>query len=280
MAENQLAVDRRHELAEFLRSRRARLQPEHVGLPNGTRRRTPGLRREEVAMLAGVSPEWYTWLEQGRDINVSTQVLESLAHALRLDANEREHLFLLASGQPPPIETYQSPTVSHVIKSFLDQQGTAPACALDVRSNVLAWNAAYGAVFGDYSKLPARERNLFWRIFTNPHSRVANEHWDELAMGFLAQFRARYGRYINDPWWAQQVADLSAASPEFRELWERHDVGNLSEGQKKIRHQIAGDLCFDTLWLQTIETDALQLLIHVPHDQETAHKIERLLSAG
>src|SRR5690349_22661627 len=105
MATNELESDRHHELAEFLRSRRARLSPEQVGLPRGARRRTPGLRREEVAMLAGVSPEWYTWLEQGRDINVSVQLLESLARALQLDVNERAHVFLLALRQPPPVET-------------------------------------------------------------------------------------------------------------------------------------------------------------------------------
>src|SRR5215470_8623798 len=120
VAVNQLELNRHHELAEFLRSRRARLSPEQVGLPRGTRRRTPGLRREEVAMLAGVSPEWYTWLEQGRDINVSMQVLESLARVLQLDAHEREHLFLLVLRQPPPVETYSSPTVSPALQSFMD----------------------------------------------------------------------------------------------------------------------------------------------------------------
>src|SRR5215475_581748 len=108
MAVNQLELERHHELAEFLRSRRARLSPEQCGLPRGTRRRTPGLRREEVAMLAGVSPEWYTWLEQGRDINVSVQVLENLARVLQLDADEREHLFLLVQRQPPPVETFSA----------------------------------------------------------------------------------------------------------------------------------------------------------------------------
>src|SRR3954470_24706085 len=121
---NQLVSGRHHELAEFLRNRRARVSPEQVGLPRGTRRRTPGLRREEVAVLAGVSPEWYTWLEQGRDINVSGQLLESLARVLQLDANEREHLFLLALRQSPPLEKiYTSPTVSPILQAFLDNLG-------------------------------------------------------------------------------------------------------------------------------------------------------------
>src|SRR5215813_4585861 len=125
MAINQLELDRHQELAEFLRSRRARLAPEQVGLSRGTtRRRTPGLRREEVALLAGVSPEWYTWLEQGRDISVSVQFLESLARVLQLDDSERTYLFLLALRQPPPVETFSPPTISPTVQLFLDQLGT------------------------------------------------------------------------------------------------------------------------------------------------------------
>src|SRR5436305_3290 len=134
-----MELDRHHELAEFLRSRRARVSPEQVGLPRGTRRRTPGLRRAEVAQLSGVSPEWYTWLEQGRDITVSVQVLEHLTSVLQLDANEREHLFLLALRQPPPVETFSPPTISPTLQQFLNQLGTIPASVVDARLNVVAW---------------------------------------------------------------------------------------------------------------------------------------------
>jgi hypothetical protein len=239
------------------------------------------LRREEVAMLAGVSPEWYTWLEQGRDINVSGQLLESLTRVLQLDANEREHLFLLVLRQPPPVETFSPPTVSRVLQTFLDHLRTTPACVVNARTNVIAWNAAYCAVFGDFSKLTERGRNLMWRIFTNPAARQANAHWKEMARAYIAQFRARYGRFINDPWWAKQIAELSEASPEFRELWECHDVVNLSEGRKVFQHPIAGELDFDTLWLETVESDDLRLLIHTPRSNTgTAEKIEQLLSRG
>src|SRR6266852_1701738 len=168
MPMKQLELDRHHELAAFLRSRRARLLPEQVGFPRGPRRRTPGLRRAEVALLAGVSPEWYTWLEQGRDIHVSGQVLESLASVLQLDANERAHLFLLALRQPPPVETVSLPTISPTLQQFLDQLGTIPACVVDARLNVVAWNAAFRVVFGDYATLSEQERNLIWRLFTSP----------------------------------------------------------------------------------------------------------------
>ncbi|MEP6987612.1 MAG: helix-turn-helix transcriptional regulator [Chloroflexota bacterium] len=276
---NQVDLDRHHELAEFLRNRRARLSPEQVGLPHGTRRRTPGLRREEVAMLAGVSPEWYTWLEQGRDINVSMQVLDSLARALQLDANERQHLYLLVLRQMPPVETYSPPTVSPTIQGFLDTLSTSPACVVDARTNVIGWNAAYYAAFGDFSALPECERNLIWRIFMLPGARKANEHWREMAQVLLAQFRASYGRFINDPWWAEQIAKLSEASPEFRELWALHDVLNRSEGQKTIRHPLVGELEFDILWLQTVNSDDLHLLIHTPCiGSGTAEKVAQLVA--
>ncbi len=278
MPMKQLELDRHHELAAFLRSRRARLLPEQVGFPRGTRRRTPGLRRAEVALLAGVSPEWYTWLEQGRDIHVSGQVLESLASVLQLDANERAHLFLLALRQPPPVETVSLPTISPTLQQFLDQLGTIPACVVDARLNVVAWNAAFRVVFGDYATLSEQERNLIWRLFTSP-LRQANEEWEELARVYLAQFRAAYGRFINDPWWATQIAELSRISPEFRELWARHNVLNVSEGRKTMHHPLVGKLTFDFLWFQTVDSSYLRLLIHTPRSHSgTAEKIERLLA--
>src|SRR5258707_4324110 len=152
MVMNQLELDRDHELAEFLRSGRASLSPEQVGLPRGTRRRTPGLRRGEVALLAGVSPEWYTWLEQGRDINVSVQLLESLARVLQLDDNERTYLFLLALRQPPPVETFSPPTISPSLQLILDQLATTPACVVDARLNAVARNQSHACVFGIHDR--------------------------------------------------------------------------------------------------------------------------------
>jgi len=273
-------VNRHHELAEFLRSRRARLSPEQVGLPRGTRRRTPGLRRGEVAMLAGVSPEWYTWLEQGRDIHVSGQVLESLVRVLHLDANERAHLFLLALSQPPPVETFSPPAISPTLRQFLDQLRILPACVVDARFNVVAWNAAHSAVFGDFGTLPEQERNLIWRLFTRAsHAKRLNEDWEQLARAFLAQFRAGYARFINDPWWAEQIAELSRVSPEFRELWARHDVLDVSEGRKTLHHPVAGDLAFDFLFFQAVDSPDLRLLIHTPRSGSgTAEKIAQLLA--
>jgi transcriptional regulator with XRE-family HTH domain len=275
----QVELDRQHELAAFLRSRRARVSPEEAGFPRGTRRRTPGLRRGEVALLAGVSPEWYTWLEQGRDIHVSGQVLERLASVLQLDANERAHLFLLALRQPPPIETFSAPTISPTLQQFLEHLGTSPACVVDPRLTVVAWNSAFRVVFGDFATRSERERNLIWTFFTSPVPQHLNEGWEELARVFLAQFRAGYGRFISDPWWASQIAELSRISPQFRELWARHDVINMSEGRKTMHHARAGILTFDFLWLQAADSSDLRLLIHTPRPTTgTAEKIERLLA--
>ncbi len=231
-------------------------------------------------MLAGVSPEWYTWLEQGRDITVSVQVLESLVRVLRLDDIERDHLFLLALRQPAPVETFTPPTVSATVQQFLDQLGTTPACALDVRSNMIAWNTAHCTVFDHTSARSGRERNLIWTLFTTPSPYVCTPEWRELARIYLAQFRAGYGRFINDPWWAEQIAELNRVSPEFRELWPHHDVQNVSEGHKTMHNPIVGELNFDFLWLQAVDSGDLRLLIHTPRaGTPTAERIAQLLAA-
>jgi len=276
MASSPAELDRHQELAEFLRSRRARLSPEQAGLARGARRRTPGLRREEVAALAGVSPEWYTWLEQGRAINVSVQLLESLARALKLDDHERTYLFLLALRQPPPVETFSPPTVSPTLRLFLDQLGTTPACVVDARLNSVARNRAHCAVFGSHDGQSERDRNIIWRVFTQPGPK--GPHWEEFARMCLAQFRAEYGRFVEDPWWSKQIAELSAVSPEFRELWARPDVLNVLEGRKSIDHPRVGELAFEFLWLQAVNSPDLRLFVYTPGSPETVNKIAQLLA--
>ena len=282
MSMHQLELDRHHELAAFLRSRRARIVPEQVGLPRETRRRTPGLRRGEVALLAGVTPEWYSRLEQGRDVHVSVHLLESLARVLRLDTNERAHLFLLALRQPPPVETFSPMTINPTLQQFLQQLGTTPACVVDARLNVVEWNAAFHATIGvgsGYSAMMSeRERNMIWRLFTPPLLQKESEEWEKLARVFLAQFRAGYGRFINDPWWGTQIAELSRISPEFRELWARHDVLTKPEGCKSIPHPLVGELTLDFFLLQVVDSCDLRLLIYSPRSNSgTAEKIERLM---
>ena len=230
-------------------------------------------------MLAGVTPEWYTRLEQGQDIHVSGQLLESLASVLQLDANERTHLFLLALRQPPPVKAFSHTTISPTLQQFLNQLGTTPACVVNARLNVVAWNAAFCAVFGEFETKSERERNLIWRLFTSPGFK--NAEWEELARLYLAQFRAEYGRFIEDPWWATQIAELNHFSSEFRELWTRHDVLNVIEGHKSMHHPLTGELAFEFLLLQTVDSSGLRVLMYMPHSNSgTADKIERLLVNG
>lgn len=267
------------ELAQFLKTRRARLSPEQVGLPNGGRRRTPGLRRGEVAQLSGVSVDWYTWLEQARNIQVSAQVLDNIARALQLDSNERKHLFMLALQQLPadlaPIET----TISPLLQNFLDLQGTSPAYVTDQRLNIIAWNEAASFVYGDYSAMSMRERNSVWRTFTSPYVReLLQENWETHARHRLAHFRANYGKFAGDPWWMELIGDLNQISAEFRAWWPQHDVLNGPEGKKINHHPKVGLLRFDQISFHVSDSPHLTVTINLPtSDSDTIAKISKLL---
>ncbi|GHO79911.1 hypothetical protein KSD_76820 [Ktedonobacter sp. SOSP1-85] len=269
---------RLQELGDFLRTRRARLTPEEVGLPRGTRRKTPGLRRAEVAQLVGVSVDWYTWLEQGRSITPSTQVLERLVQTLRLDANERTHLFLLAQQQPPPALLLEPEIVSPALQHFLDQFGPRPAFVSGRRWDILAWNDAGCAVFGDYRRMTTRERNTIWRIFTDPSSRQFVVDWEEDARQLLAQFRSMCGRYPGDAQLAELIHDLMLASPEFRAWWPDHEVRGGQEGRKTLNHPQVGHLVFERLTFQVFDTPDLKVTVYTPLEEaDTPRKVEQLL---
>ncbi|HTK08189.1 MAG TPA: helix-turn-helix transcriptional regulator [Ktedonobacteraceae bacterium] len=270
---------RLQELGDFLRTRRARLAPSDVGLPQGSRRRSPGLRRAEVAQLAGISVDWYTWLEQGRSITVSTQLLESLVRTLRLNANEREHLFFLAHQQPPPARILEPETVSPTLQHFLDHQGLSPAFVLGRRWDVVAWNEAARAVFGDYGQMTTFERNTIWRFFTSPAHRQFLVDWERHARRVLAQFRATCGRYPDDPRLAELIHNLLLRSPEFRAWWPDHEVLGAEEGHKTFNHPQAGYLMFEHLTFQVFDAPDLKVNVYTPLDEaDTPAKISQLLS--
>ncbi|MBB6733243.1 helix-turn-helix domain-containing protein [Cohnella sp. CBP 2801] len=270
---------RRRELADFLRGRRDRLTPERAGLPSGRRRRTPGLRREEVAQLVGVSTDWYTRLEQGRPIQVSLQVLESLSNALRLDPIERRHLLVLASPQPLLPHAEPSPVGSPTLQRYLDRQGAAPACVMDSRLTIVAWNRSACSVFGDYARMSERERNSVWRAFRSPELReLKREGWEAHARMRLAQFRAGYAQFAGDPWRTGMIEELTRESFEFRAWWAEHDVLNAPEGRKLIYHPEAGPLAFEHLSFESVDVPGLQVMINMPlPDFDTETKISRLL---
>lgn len=267
------------ELAQFLKTRRARISPEQAGLPHGGRRRTPGLRRGEVAQLSGVSVDWYTWLEQARNIQVSTPVLDSIARALQLDSNERNHLFMLALQQLPADLTPAESTISPAVQSFLDLQGTSLAYVTDQRLNIVAWNRAASLIYGNYEAMSTRERNTVWRTFTSPYVRqLLQENWEAHARHRLAQFRISYGKFAGDPWWMEIIEELNQASPDFRAWWPKHDVLNGPEGKKINHHPTAGLLVFDQISFFVSDASHLTVTINLPSNDDTTSKLSKLLS--
>ncbi|WP_248930246.1 helix-turn-helix transcriptional regulator [Paenibacillus hamazuiensis] len=274
-----IKLDRYEELARFLRTRRERITPKQVGLPESGRRRTPGLRRGEVAQLADVGLDWYTYLEQGRPINVSVEVLNRIAVALRLDESERRHLFFLARKQPPLEETKISARVSMALQRFLDSQGASPANVMDARMNIIAWNSAYCALNGDLAAMSDKERNFVWMTFTSPRFRyIKGDQWELHAKRITAKFHAGYARYVDDPWWSEQYDALCQASPEFREFWESHEVLDAIDAPKALRCPNLGVLNFDHVSFQYLEDPSLTVSIHVPHRDGTLENMQRLLS--
>ncbi|MDA2803340.1 helix-turn-helix transcriptional regulator [Nocardiopsis suaedae] len=235
------AGDRRHQLRDYLRTRRARLTPEDVGMAPGGRRRTPGLRREEVAVLAGVGVSWYTWLEQGRDINVSAEVLDSISRALRLNGPERSHLYILSGLNPPRGHEPGTATVTPELRNLIDGWMPRPAMLRDRYWNLLAVNDAARTVFG-YGDT---DHNCLISFFTNAMYRAMYVHWAAVAPEVVAAFRADAAEYLGDPGFDRVVEDLGAVSPEFTELWARHDVGEHVRVLKAIRHPEAGGMVFD-----------------------------------
>ncbi|HBO0349225.1 helix-turn-helix transcriptional regulator [Pseudomonas aeruginosa] len=251
----------RAELAEFLRSRRERISPEEVGLPAGSRRRTPGLRREEVAALAGVGLSWYTWLEQGRDISVSSTFLDNLSRALKLDATERRHLFLLAHQRLPAEPGRTWCVVPPLIHRLMADIPTRPAYVLNLRWDVLAWNAAADRVFG-FSALPADRRNLLWMLFTSPAMRVLFNPWEEQALQILSSFRRDFVRATQDPEITALVRDLVKASPDFREWWQQQDVHGPCQGIRDLRIEPIGPMVFEHTTLTIDEDRHLRLVYY------------------
>jgi transcriptional regulator with XRE-family HTH domain len=253
------------EFGDFLRSRRERLTPAAAGLPNGSRRRTPGLRREEVALLAGVGTTWYTWLEQGRDVRPSAEVLNALAEALQLDSAERQHLFTLA-GRPAPETLSHGPEhVPEALVRMLDSMAGQPAYVLGRRWDVLAWNAAAVAVFGDFGRLTGDARNMMHLMFANDAHRRLLADWDELAPASLAMFRADSARYAGDPDFERLITLLMDESPEFRAWWPRHDVMRQPSTVKRIRHP-SGQLEFEYMSLDVIDRPGMRFVVCTPRE--------------
>jgi transcriptional regulator with XRE-family HTH domain len=270
-------LERRQALGQFLRTRRERLTPQEVGLPPGFRRRTAGLRREEVAQLANIGTSWYTLLEQGREVRPSEQVLESLAQALRLSNAERQHLFLLTFGHsppnllPPPEEI--SPELEQVIRS-LDPH---PAYVLGRRWDLLSWNKAAHYVFDFTDFSTPYSRNMVWRFFARL-SAFKRQNWEEITQSIVAEFRADSARYPGDPWFGELIEELQKSSAEFREWWPRHDVQQVIDRHKQLEHSSLGYLEFEHVTLVAPTNPDLKVKIYTG-SPATIAKLEQFLKA-
>jgi transcriptional regulator with XRE-family HTH domain len=269
----------RRELGVFLRSRRERIRPEEAGFAPGGRRRTPGLRREEVALLAGVGVTWYTWLEQGRDINVSAQVLDAVADTLRLDRQERNHLFTLAGLQLGPTRA-ECTVLPESVQRTLDAVTPYPALVLNARYDILAFNEAYCRVVLDLREIPLEERNMLWVTFVSREWRCSFVESESMKLHMVAGFRAAMADHVGEPAWQDLVARLLAGSKLFAELWERYEVAAPSTRIKLLENATAGVLRIEPVNLWLSQLGQLRATVYTAADEETEAKLRRLVGAS
>jgi transcriptional regulator with XRE-family HTH domain len=259
-------VMRRRELAGFLRTRRERLAAPQAA--QGQRRRTPGLRREEVAEKAGVGLSWYTWLEQGRDIRVSPEVLRRIARALQLNATELRHIFQLAGLElpvtAPPVITAVRPS----LQRLLDSMEYTPAYIHNARWDRIAWNQAALALMGDFSRDPEEERNTLWRTFVKEEVKGYTEDWELLARELIGEFNASVSQQLDDPWLEDFTERLAARSAEFRQWRLEREVKTRDSWPTRIRHRSAGLLHLERSVFCVPHAESLSMVVFVPLDIE------------
>ncbi|GAB3200702.1 helix-turn-helix transcriptional regulator [Geodermatophilus arenarius] len=271
-----MSATARRELGEFLRSRRSQVDPRVTGLPAGGPRRTPGLRREEVALLSGVSSTWYTWLEQGRDIRPSRQVVDALARTLRMTPAEHGYVLRLTGhgGAAPGDPDGGMP--GHV-QRLLDALGPSPAYAITADWWIAGWNRAYARFYPGVAAAPADRRNLLELVFTDPAVRALLADWAGDSRRFLTQFRAEVGPRLADPAVVDLVARLEAASPEFRAGWASHDVDRFSSAERRFEHPEVGSLLLEHHQLTPADAPGLQLVVYTAAEgSESAGRLRAL----
>jgi transcriptional regulator with XRE-family HTH domain len=265
-----------NQLGNYLKDRRAKLDPTAFGFPL-TRRRTPGLRREEVAQRANVSATWYTWLEQGRGGAPSADVLNRIARAMLLTDVEREHLFLLGLGRPPEVRYHAPEGITPRLQRVLDTLGHSPAFIRTAIWDVIAWNKAAAAVLTDYSTLPDGQRNVLRMMFRDSRVRAAQSNWQSVARYVVASFRADVARAGAARDVQSLVDELCATSPEFAAMWRDNDVQVHGDGLKVLHHPIAGKLSMEFSGFAVDGRPDLTMVIYNPATLQDADKIRALL---
>jgi transcriptional regulator with XRE-family HTH domain len=269
---------RRAELSAFLRTRRARLTPLQAGVPQTRRRRTPGLRREEVAELAGVSTAWYTYLEQGRDVHVSRSVLESIANALQLTRDERIHLSWLADQPLPSDPPSFVETIGPAYQRVLALIECGPAYITGRRTDILGWNKAASIVFGDFADIPEGERNMLWLLFTDSAFRQRFPARETFALETLSSFRATASQYLSDARMTAFIDMLKRVSPEFHQGWEQQNVQRQCSQWREIEHPQAGRLILEIASFQISGDPDLKCCVYsAAPESETEEKLKWLL---
>jgi transcriptional regulator with XRE-family HTH domain len=269
MPQRSLSRDR-SELATFLRDRREALTPLDVGLPTSSRRRTPGLRREEIASLAGVGLTWYTWFEQGRSVTVSTAFLENVGRALRLDAAEYAHLFSLAGHAAPPPRESAAGDIPPAITQLIEELADRPAFVKNSHWDILKWNAACTHVFGDFNAIPMAQRNSLWLAFANTSFRRSMVDWEAYARRVVGRFRADYAKNARDMRMAELVAALERESPEFRQVWDEYSVFDRDSGTRNINVKGIGPARFHYTVLAIEGSRGLKLVLYSPDMTDSA----------
>jgi transcriptional regulator with XRE-family HTH domain len=266
-------------LGAFLKDRRTRLDPAALGFPLG-RRRTAGLRREEVAQRASISPTWYTWLEQGRGGAPSPEVLERIAEALMLTDSEREYIFLLGLGRPPEVRYHAPEGVTPRLQRLLDAFEVSPAMIKTATWDVVAWNRAAATVLTDYATLPVEQRNILRLVFCTPKVRSLQTDWEGVARFVVGAFRADAARAGASAEVEQLVDELCARSPEFAALWRDNQVHAHGEGLKRIRHPLLGLLELEYSAFAVDGRPDLGMVVYNPVHASDAARIRSLMESG
>ena len=266
-------------LGAYLRDRRAKLDPAALGFSTG-RRRTLGLRREEVAQRANISPTWYTWLEQGRGGAPSAEVLDRLARALMLTALEREHLFLLALGHPPEARYRKDYGVTPRLQRALDALEPSPALIRTATWDVVGWNRAVAVMLTDYGSIPPAQRNILRAVFLDPRSRASQYDWESVARFVVGSFRVDAARAGAAAEVEPLIEELSRSSPEFAALWRDNDVRSHGEGVKRIRHPVLGPIEFEYSVFAVDGRSDLSMVVYNPTLPADLERIRRLIERG
>ena len=272
-------VTRENLLGAYLKDRRVKLDPAAFGFPRG-RRRTPGLRREEVAQRANISPTWYTWLEQGRGGAPSAVVLDRIARALMLTDVEREHLFLLGLGRPPEVRYRKDEVVTPRLQRVLDALEPSPALIRTATWDVVAWNRAATVMLTDYGALPANQRNVLRFIFLDPAVRAAQYDWDSVARYVVSAFRVDAARAGAAAEVEPLVEELCRLSPEFKAMWRDNDVRGHGEGVKQIRHPVLGPIAFEYSAFAVDGRPDLSMVVYNPTTPSDADRIRSLIGSA